>query len=104
MKKNYVKPGIVIESFELTEHISASCGIVVADRTNTDLNICSARVTYLSKDICNAKDNKQVPGEIFPDSSPMKLFMKGNAACGNLESNPDKVCYTSGSDNPVFIS
>ena len=51
MKKTYEKPIIIMENFELTQHI-ASCGVQVADVNSLKVGECSATVYIGDIKIC----------------------------------------------------
>ena len=89
MKKEYQSPQIIIETFDLTEHIAAGCTLIAETGVTASdwYNSCSMKVTALSISFCTP--NNGVP--------PQTIFARGNSACGTLNNDPMQYCYTNGS-------
>ena len=94
MKKKYEKPEILMESFELTQHI-ASCGPQTDSKVNTDLTAagnCTVKVYFANKQNCYIDDNKKTSPSDLWESGGMTAFSNGNKSCTELEG----YCYTEG--------
>lgn len=76
MKKNYRKPEILFESFELSQNISAGCELI----------------SNQSKFSCALTD---------PEWDDIKIFMDGNGVCDTSAPYPgydDQLCYHAPTD------
>lgn len=90
MKKEYTKPGIIIESFEIAQNISAGCGAIPGKNVGGMVNssqagVCGWKDTG-SRNIIwvgttsNCTTDTPADSEIYlfcynnPDSSKMRLF------------------------------
>lgn len=91
MKKKYEKPQVLMENFELSQHI-ATCDYQ-GDKSGLnlqDIKNCVVKVYFTSKNVCDPDDGKKGPGE-FVDGAP--VFINGNTNC---MTEFEGVCYTTG--------
>ena len=88
MKKQYVKPMLLAESFQLTDHITGACNFVDQDTTNF-------KVTWHSASNCSLSvkgENGWLPA-MFTDTS--NNCSEIGILPGEFEHTPLEECYNS---------
>ena len=80
MKKTYERPIVIIENFELTQHI-ASCGVQVSDVQSAKAGDCTATVYIGDVEICK-KDGKKT--SIYENENGIASSFANKKTCSTL--------------------